>query len=892
VEHYSGNGAKADFMKNQKQTLPPRWAQRLLEWYCRPELLEDLQGDLNEYFERHCKTKGSRKAKLIYILDVFKFFRPYTIRKPEFLNFLIQWIMIGSYIKTSGRSIVRNKLFSFINIAGLAISMSVGLLMIGLLSDMVAYDTFHENRTRIYRVISLYKYLDKENSSYNASTSLRAGKSIEESVPGIEKTAILQIGFEGDIKFAEKTVPLSGFWANEAFFSVFTFPMVKGNSFTALKDPFSVVLTEQSAKKLFGDAEPLGKTIILPGKTDHGYVVTGVIRDIPRFSHMKFDMLASISTREITQKENKNEMSWSNMWSTYVYLLLPEQTDLKNLQANLNTLSAREDQTVKNTTIKLALQPMSEIALGEELNNSIGPVMGSSNVWMIGVLSFVVILSACFNYTNLSIARSIRRSREVGIRKVVGALKSHVMSQFIVESLMVALLALVFSFVLFVLLKPYFLSFDPQYQQMLALDLSPQMIVCFIVLAIIVGIMAGFFPALFFARVNAIRVLKNLSSVRVFKNITIRKALIVAQFTISLMFIAATIIGYKHYKQILAFDLGFNTENVLNIRLHGNKPELLTRELSVMPEVKEISQSALITSVGSYWGTTMKYTDPEDSTYVYFNAIDEHYLPLHGHKLLAGRNFSAQTENAVENEVIVNEKVLKRFSIGNGDPQKAIGEIVSVDRKKVQIVGVVKDYYYGRPTDAEMKEVIFRYAPAEAEYINIKTISADWPSTLAKIEAAWKKIDDIHPLDATFYDDQIEDAYSDYSARIKVIGSLAFLAICIASIGLLGMVVFTTETRLKEISIRKVMGAGEGSLIFLLSKGFLWLLGVSALIALPAAQFFFIRYAFDDYGDRAPIPLSELIMGVTSVMAIALLMIGFQTLKVARANPAEVLKNE
>lgn len=891
-------------MKNQKQTLPPRWAQRLLEWYCRPELLEDLQGDLNEYFERHSKTKSLRKAKLIYVLDVFKFIRPYTIRKPEFLNLLIQWIMIGSYIKTSGRSIVRNKLFSFINIAGLAISMSVGLLMIGLLSDMFAYDAFHENRSRIYRVISLYKYLDKENSGYNASTSLLAGKSIEESVPGIEKTAILRVGFEGDIKFGEKTVPLSGFWANEAFFRVFTFPMVKGNSFTALKDPYSVVLTEQSAKRLFGEAEPLGKTIVAPDNTDRGhitgtsgktgqvYIVTGVIRDVPKFSHMKFDMLVSLSTREITQKENKNEMSWSNMWSTYVYLLLPEQTDLKNLQTNLNTLSAREDKTVKNTTIKLALQPLSEIALGKDLNNSIGPVMGISSVWMIGVLSFVVILSACFNYTNLSIARSIRRSREVGIRKVVGALKSHVMSQFIVESVMIALLALVFSFALFVLIKPYFLSFDYQYQQMLALDLSPGMILCFIALAIVVGIMAGFFPALFFARVNAIKVLKNLTSVRVFKNVTIRKALIVTQFTISLMFIAATIIGYKHYKQILAFDLGFNTENVLNITLHGNKPELLARELSVMPEVKEISQSALITSVGSYWGTSMKYTNPEDSTYVYFNAIDERYLPLHGHKLLAGRNFSAQAENAIENEVIVNEKVLKRFNIGNGNPQKAIGEIVTVNGKKVQIVGVMKDYSYGRSTDAEMKEVIFRYAPAEASYVNARVISADWPSTLAKIEAAWKKIDNVHPLDATFYDDQIEDAYSSYSARIKVIGSLAFLAICIASIGLLGMVVFTTETRLKEISIRKVMGAGEGSLIFLLSKGFLWLLGVSALIALPAAQFFFIRYAFDEYGDRAPIPLSELIMGVTSVMALALLMIGFQTLKVARTNPAEVLKNE
>jgi ABC-type antimicrobial peptide transport system permease subunit len=603
-------------------------------------------------------------------------------------------------------------------------------------------------------------------------------------------------------------------------------------------------------------------------------------------------MLASLSTRAITQKDNKRELAWDNIWDSYVYLLLPERTDLKNLQATLHTIGIKEDQTVKNTTIKLDLQPFSKIALGEELNNSIGPVMGSSNVWMIGVLSFIVILSACFNYTNLSIARSLRRSREVGIRKVVGALKSHVMGQFIVESVMISLFALLFSFGLFVLVKPYFLSLDYQYREMLRLDLSAPVIGYFVLLAVFVGIMAGFFPALFFARVDAIRVLKNISSVRVFKNITMRKALIVAQFTISLMFIAATIIGYKHYKQVLAFDLGFNTENVLNINLHGNKAELLAKELAEMPEVKDISKSALITSVGSYWGALMKYIDSQDSSFVYYNAIDEHYLPLHGHKLLSGRNFSAQTENAEESEVIVNEKVLKRFNIGNGDPQKALGEIVTVNKKKVQIIGVMKDYHYGRSTDTEMKEVIFRYAPKEAGYINAKVISTDWPATLAKIQRAWKKIDNVHPLEATFYDEQIEKAYSDFSAKIKVIGSLAFLAICIASIGLLGMVVFTTETRLKEISIRKVMGATDGNLVFLLSKGFLWLLGISALIALPFTHFFFIRYALDEYADRAPIAITEVIIGVAAVMAIAFLMIGSQTLKIARTNPATVLKNE
>jgi ABC-type antimicrobial peptide transport system permease subunit len=427
---------------------------------------------------------------------------------------------------------------------------------------------------------------------------------------------------------------------------------------------------------------------------------------------------------------------------------------------------------------------------------------------------------------------------------------------------------------------------------MLTLDFSPGMIGWFILLAVGVGFAAGIFPAIFFARVNAIRVLKNLSSVRVFGNLSIRKGLIVAQFAISLMFIAATIIGYKHYKHVLAFDLGFDTENVLNIRLFGNKPDFLMKELSQMPEVKGISESSMIPSLGSYWGSTMKYNIPEDSATVYYVSVDENYLPLHGHKLLAGRNFNARADSAVESEVIVNEQVLKRFNIANRNPQEAIGEIVKVDGKKLSIIGVVKDFYYGKSTDKDIREFLFRYSLNDADYLNAKIISADWPATLGKIEKAWKKMDNVHPLEAQFYDEQIERAFTDFSSRIKVIGTLSFLAICIASIGLLGMVVFSTETRLKEISIRKVMGATEAGLIYLLSRGFLGLLAIAALIALPTARFFFVKYVLEEYADVAPISWSELLMSVAAVMAVAFVMIASQTLKVARTNPAEVLKNE
>jgi hypothetical protein len=228
----------------KKQSMhPPRWAERFLEWYCRPALLEDLQGDLHEYFERNLKTKGLRRARLIYIMDVFKFFRSYTVRKPEFINLLIHWIMIGSYIKTSGRSIVRNKLFSGINIIGLAISMCVGLLMIAFVSDLFSYDDFHEKGERIYRVNTTDQRTDQHPFSL-ATSSVKAGRKIQETISGIEKVTLLRRGLGGDAKVGEATIPISGIWADEAFFSVFSFPLLQGDMKTALKEPYSIVLTE------------------------------------------------------------------------------------------------------------------------------------------------------------------------------------------------------------------------------------------------------------------------------------------------------------------------------------------------------------------------------------------------------------------------------------------------------------------------------------------------------------------------------------------------------------------------------------------------------------------------------------------------------------------------
>lgn len=869
---------------------PPRWATRLLRAYCRRELIEDLEGDLLEYFDRNVKIRGVRIARWIYVLDVLKFFRLYTVRKPAFINLLIQWIMLTSYAKTSARSVVRNKLFSSINIFGLAVSMAVALLVVALVNDLMLYDNFQVNRERIYRLNTHYTFPDG-NLIHLASTSVKAGKEIQASMTGMEAVVIMRGGFGGDATIGEKKLPVSGLWASEDFFKAFAFPVVQGDPVTALREPYSLVLTEKSAKRLFGRTDVLGESIRMD---TIDYFVTAVVRDVPKLSHFRFDMLCSFSTADIqVPVRDPNFLSWWSVWSNYVYLLLPEGTDAASWQANLDGLSKRESTPGDRAKISLSLQSMEDIVLGDDLSNQIGPYFPPIAVWVLAGLAFVIVVSACFNYTNLSIARSLRRAREVGVRKVIGAQRGHVLIQFLTESVMISVLATCLSIPLYLFLRTQTLLLNSQLAENFSMQWSPMLVLNFLLLAIGVGIVAGLLPALFFSRMNAIQVLKNSATLKVFRHVSLRKSLIVVQYVTSLVFITATFIGYRQYNSMISFDLGFTTQNIVNVRVLGNDPDILANEFAQIPQVTDISRSLMVTSLGSIHGSHLKYKAKDDSTSVWINMVDERYIPLHGHQLLAGTNFKLRPKKKSENsEIIVNEQVLKRLKIGDGSPESALGEVVEVDRQPLTIVGVLKDFHYGTIMH-DIKPTIFQYSAEEKHgYLNLKIASQDAQQTMAAIERAWQKLDKVHPIDASFYDDQIQKAYDQYLVMSKIIGVVSFLAVCISSLGLFGMVVFTTETRMKEVGIRKVLGAHDLSLVVLLSRSFLLLMLISAAIALPATYLLFDKVILSSFVYREAITALDMLAGACIIAALAVAMIGAQTWKAARANPATVLKNE
>jgi putative ABC transport system permease protein len=805
--------------------------------------------------------------------------------------------LITNYYKSSVRGIIRHKLFSSINIIGFAASMSIGLLLISILSDVSSYDSFHKNRGRIYRITS-YRTEQNDNTIHFATTSVYAGKMIRKNFPGIEDLAIVGYEFGGDFGYEDKSIPVyGGLWADQSFFNIFSFQLISGDPKTALLEPYSIVLTEESAKKIFGETDPMGRTLTLKNsgsqKANTIYTVTGILKDIPKFSHLQFNALGSYSTLDIIKTENDEVWQWENMWSDFVYVMLPDSRAVAELQTKLDILSKEENSKIQDKKVKISLelQPVRKIVFGGKLENEFSRRINMRFIWILLGLSVMVLFSAFFNYSNLSIARSLQRSHEIAIRKVSGAKRTHVLIQFIAEAVIISLISLFLSLFIFFNIQSIFFSQFPDMRSLLNLNLSPQLIVYFIIFALLTGIIAGIFPGLYFSKVNPISAIKNILPSNKLTGINIRKILILIQFVFSLIFITSTLIFLKQYRDFITFDLGFNTKNILNIRIQGNKPELLEKELSGIPEITDISKSLMITSIGNNYYLYSKYNNIQDSVKVWYNNIDENYVPLLGFKLKFGRNFNSGSVNSERTEIIVNEKLVRQMNIENGNSQNAIGRFITSDGKKLEIVGIIEDFHWST-LDREIGPFLFRYSKTGFQFINAKISPTNIPATLKKIQGKWKTIDNVHPFYAAFYTDQIKDAYGNYFSLSKLVGFIAILEILIASIGLFGMVVFSLEVRLKEIGVRKVFGADFMSLTSILSRGFLFLILIAAFIALPVVYIVFEKFVLIRVIYHSPVGAFELFSGTLVIIIISNLIIVSQIFRMTRTKPSVLLKNE
>lgn len=861
---------------------PPKYFTRLLAWFCHDDFYEELQGDLEERFYSNTQQYGQRKARTQYRLEVLKLIRPSVLGKVKIQTQNNNIAMFKNYTLVAFRNLSRNRLFSAINIFGLAMSMAVGLITIAFVREINSFDEFHTNKDRIYRINNIRTFMQEEPQAY-ASTSLLTADRIRAEVPGVEKVTGMFKGFYGDLKTETNTYSIQGYYADNEFLQIFSFPAIQGNLQTALTEPYSIVLTKNLAEKIYNSTDVVGQVL---ERNEKQYTVTAVLEDLPTNTHFHFDALASLSTVRNNDR-TAYLFNWNTMWSSYAYVLMQENTDMEVFRRNLASIADSENAKVEQYSMELTFESLNDISPGDGKYNQVWTVVPKSNIDSMIILTLIVLISACFNYANLSIARSLKRAKEIGVRKVVGAKKSQVFVQFISESILVSMIALVLALFLFLLIRPEFLTLNYYISRTTTLELTLDTYLYFFGFAILIGFLAGFIPALVMTKFKPVSIIKGIANVKVTGGMNVRKALVGVQFILSIGFAVLVTLAYKQYQYALNLDLGYETEAILNVELQGNDYDIVKASFSQIPEIEDISASAFLLSTGSTNSDYARLEGATDSIVVYSMKVTDDYISNLNHKLLAGGQINSEFQ---EKQMIVNEQFVKKFELGN--PEDAIGKKFHYYNDDRVIAGVVKDFHYGTVYN-DIQPFAFIQPDEGPLYVtNLKIRSSDLATTLQKIDDAWKALDKDHDLQASFYSEDIERAYQTLSSSMKTYGLLAIVAITISILGLLGMAVYTAESKIKELTIRKVLGASFYNLLTLLSRNYLVILAVSSAIAIPTALYMFRTTLTNNMQYTIEIGFWELGSGALIVLVIALLTIGSQATKAARTNPAENLRNE
>jgi len=797
--------------------------------------------------------------------------------------------MIRNYLLTAFRNILRHKGFSFINIFGLALSMSVCMLIIVIILDQFKYDDFITKKDRIYRIESI----DNESSyalNKSASTVYPLYNELITNYDLVEDAVVLCNRFRGRGLYNETRLPIDGFYANESFFNLFDFELENKIYQNELKEPFSIILCEETAKKFFGDENPIGK--FLSVDTLGEFKVTGIVKTPANKSQFQFEALVSSSTLEVLEKSKKIRdvtNDWENSWSNYIYILVNKNMDLNRIQKALDQISLEKYTDLEDVNHTFYLKPFNKIVPGAFIGNEIGLFLPKIFILFFGGLALVIIISAAFNYTSLSMARALLRAKEVGVRKTLGANRRLIIFQFLTEATLVAIFALLFAIILLQFILPGFSGM----KMMSLLDLNPAQDITvyfwFFIFALLTGFLSGILPAVYISAFSPIKVLKGVSNMKLLSKITLRKILLVTQFVFSMIFIISIILIYRQMNYMVNANMGFDRDFVYNIRLQHNDFNKVKNYYSQFPDVSTIAGVGHVAGVGTLDGVEVRLQMEDEKMDIHQFEVDENYIDAMGLELIAGKNFPENLSSETESFIIIDERTVKALHFET--PQNAIGKNIIVgDSSLVEIIGVVKNYTYVAMFLPE-RPLVLRYLPKNIRVAVLRIETGSNPTLISKLENEWEKIDKYNEFNGSFLDDEIKEYYSYFEDITYTVGFTSILAIVIACLGLLGMATYSTQTRIKEIGIRKVYGAESRNIMYLISKAYIKLFIVAAIIAGPLA--YFINNMWLQYvSDHTPFGFGIIFIGIIIIIAFGMLTIASQTLKAANTNPAQSLRYE
>ncbi len=799
--------------------------------------------------------------------------------------------MFKNYFKIAFRNLARNKIYSFINIAGLSIGLACAMLIILYVKDEVSYDRFHKNVSNIYRITT--QSIDKNGGKgrKDPNTGYLQGPRFAQNVPEIKSFVRVQSGGE-DMKTGTEVQGQELLYVDSTFFKVFSFPLLSGNRENCLKDPSSVVLSEDAAKKQFGTTDAIGKIIML--KDDSVFVphkVTAVAKRCPQNSSIKFEMLLPI-------KESKDDALNSENWFNFflnTFVVLNPNTNINAVESKMNKFyNADSKDAVKSLTAKYGpmdlnnqyfLQPFLDIHLSTELpaQNGLSDASNPIYSYLLSGIALFILLIACINFINLTVARSVKRAKEIGIRKVVGGDRRQLIIQFLGESFLLCIIAFALAIALVELILPMFNNLS---NKALALSylFDAKLVAGYILLFLITSLLAGFYPAIVLSGYNPVQTLYsrfNLAG----KNY-LQKFLVVLQFALASFLIIATFTIYKQFNYLTTEKLGYDDNNLVTVHNDFKTHDaawLFKNELLKDPNIISVAPRN-----GGQWGTMAKIANDSSIQFDY-ETVDETFLPTLKIPLVQGRNFSADFPSDSANSILVNETFVKKAGWKN-----PIGQTVNFwynNNKKYNIIGVVKDYHF-RPLNEKIGPELFSMKKDNnygMVFIKIKPNTA--VASLKTIQKTFKQLYPLSPYSYTFLNDENKKNYEAEAKWKQIMFFGAILTIFISCIGLFGLSVLSAEKRTKEIGIRKVLGASVNRVVSILSKDFLKLVFISLIISIPAAWFVANKW-LQNYPYRITLSWWLFASAGILVILIALITVSFQAIKAAIANPVKSLRTE
>ena len=804
--------------------------------------------------------------------------------------------MLKNYLKITIRSLTKNKLFSIVNILGLTIGITCFILIGLFVLDELTYDSFNTNADRIFRLNSHYKVGDNKFNLANSPMPLADALASE--YPEIEKIARVLPGNNIYVKKENNYIKEERFfYADSSLFDIFTIDFLRGNPETALKQPNSVVITTNTAEKYFSSENPVGKRITLSNGME--FLITGVVKPVPENSHFEFDFVASLSSLPESNKAN-----WFGQF-VHTYVLTNKGVTAKELNKKIYSVAEKHLGPIIKSAFGVSYKeflnngndfsftfvPLRSIHLYSKVFNELKEAGDINTVYLFSTIAFLILIIASINFINLSTARSTKRANEIGVRKVLGSNKTQLIKQFLSESVLLSLIAVIISIMLVEIALPYFNNLTGKE---LSLNLSGNVFVIpgLILLALVVGIAAGLYPSLMLASFKPVVVLKSKAAVHSKKS-GLRKSLVIFQFATSVVLFVGTFVIYSQMQYIKNKNLGFNKDHVLVIK---NVNDLGTKQFAFADAVKEnanVLDASLSTGLPDYNLTANIYKKKgENNPYTLVTLpVDYNYLSTYQLKLEEGRFFLKNISSDTLS-IILNEAAVKKLDYKNPLNSELLTTLGNENgATPLKIIGIVKDFH--------MQTLKYEIRPAalillntpEAYFLSVKISSNNIKRTIEYISNKWKEFGQVKPMEYSFFDDNFNELYKSEIQSEKVFTIFALLAIVIACLGLLGLTAFTAEQRKKEIGIRKVLGATVTNIVAMLSKEFLILIAAANVIAWPVSYYLMNKW-LEDFAYKTEIGIGVFLISGLAVLVIALITISFQAVKAAISNPVNSIRYE